>query len=183
METHFFSWCVPSESSTHIEIRVSYLHRKGTYLHSKGSYLHSKGSYLHSKGCYLHSKGSYLHSKGSYLHSKGSYPQSLLLLVGDRLSLAVWPDSTLRPIGTMSTMEALRTQLDSLRWELEELKVQNKHLREQNPERAASLETALECERFRQEKGLLVAENGQLRKEYDQLVADRQERQLEVERL
>ena len=50
-------------------------------------------------------------------------------------------------------------------------------------ERAASLETALECERFRQEKGLLVAENGQLRKEYDQLVADRQEQQLEVERL
>ena len=84
---------------------------------------------------------------------------------------------------TMSITEALRVQLDTVKWELEELKVENAKLREQHSYHAANLETALECERLRQERDLLVIEKGQLKTEYEQLLADRQEEQLEIESL
>ena len=84
---------------------------------------------------------------------------------------------------TMSITEALRVQLDTDKWELEELKVENAKLREQHSDHAANLETALECERLRQERDLLVIEKGPLKTEYEQLLADRQEEQLEIESL
>ena len=80
----------------------------------------------------------------------------------------------------MSTTEALRLQLDNARLEGEQLQVENAKLREEHPEEATLLDTVAQLERDILQ---LQTKNGQLQREYDQLLWDSQEEHAVLEDL
>ena len=80
----------------------------------------------------------------------------------------------------MSTTEALRLQLDNARLEGQQLQVENAKLREEHPEEATLLDTVAQLERDILQ---LQTKNGQLQREYDQLLWDSQEEHAVLEDL